>query len=184
MDTVKGRAARPAAVCGDCRSQRLWDTRRGNPRDPTNLRWQEALHALDDHIERHGHARVQASYHSPDGCPLGAWVRQTRKRRTKLTPAQLQELAARPEWVWKAKDDAWWRAYAMMQQFARREGHCNVPHGHQEAGVRLDAFVAKQRQRFHQQVLDSDRAASLEALPGWVWRLRRRRSDAGRDRER
>ncbi len=182
-DTVKGRAARPRAVCGDCRSRRLWETRRENPEDPTSLRWQAALRALDDHITGLGHARIHASYQSHDGFRLGAWVLQTRKRRASLTPSQLHDLAARPQWVWGAKDDAWWRTYALLKQFADREGHTRVPRGHEEAGVRLDAFTAKQRQRFDQQVLTSDRVAALQSLPGWVWRSRRRRSDVGQRRQ-
>lgn len=182
QDSVKGRAGRPGAVCYDCRSHRIWETRRANPEDPVNRRWQAALRALDEHIALTGHARIPASARHGDGFRLGAWVLQTRKRRAKLTPLQLEDLAARPQWIWAVKDEAWWRTFALMQQFTNREGDARVPAGHKEGDVRLDLFVAKQRQRFDQKVLASDRVAALQSLPGWVWRSHRRRSDAGRRR--
>lgn len=180
METVKGRAARPGAVCGDCRADRVWDTRHANPDDPVNQRWATALRALDAYIGENGHARIAASFVTADGFPLGAWVLQTRKRRADLTPGHLADLAARTPWVWSAKDDAWWRAFSLLQQFAETEGHTRVPPGHRESGMRLDAFVAKQRQRYHEGLLAGDRVAALEALPDWVWRTRRRRKDARR----
>jgi hypothetical protein len=182
QDTVKGRRARPGAVCRDCRPIRLWETRRANPDDPTNTHWKAALQALDEFISAHGHARIPADHNAAAAdrstFPLGAWVGQTRKRRTRLTSAQLEALAARPEWIWAAKDDAWWRTFALLEQFAAREKHVRVPPRHREGGRRLDAFIAKQRQRYAQGRLAADRVAALEELPEWAWRLRRRRSDA------
>lgn len=179
-DTVKGRAARPGAVCGGCRPAELWDTRPPNADDPVNRHWAAALRALDIYICVNGHARIAANFVTDEGFRLGAWVLQTRKRRANLTPDRLADLAARPEWVWSAKDDAWRRSLALLRQFGEREGHTAVPPGHKESGLRLDAFVAKQRQRYHEEVLTRDRIAALEAMPGWVWRTRRRRSDARR----
>lgn len=182
-DSVKGRATRPGAVCRECRSRRSWETRRANREDPTNQYWQAGLRALDEHIARWRHARIPATAQSDDGFRLGAWVREVRKRRADLTPSQLRDLAARPEWVWRAKDDAWWRTFALLQEFAEREKRSRVPTGHKEGGVRLDLFAANQRQQFDRGNLTSDRVTALEALPGWVWRSRPRRNDAGKRRQ-
>jgi hypothetical protein len=181
-ETVKGRRARPGAVCRDCRPAQLWETRRANPNDPTNRHWAQALNALDEYIVAYGHARIPAEYvaEMADASVfrLGAWVLQTRKRKSKLIPRQIEDLAARPEWVWTAKGDAWWRTFALLEQYLEREGSVSVPLGHVEGGRRLDAFIAKQRQNHDRGKLPADRVAALETLTGWTWRVRRRRRSA------
>jgi hypothetical protein len=136
---------------------------------------------LDDFISAHGHARIPAAHIAACGgetFPLGAWVLQTRKRRATLTPTQLNDLAARPQWVWAAKEDAWWRTFALLKQFAEREGHTRVPAKHVEGDRRLDALIDKERRRYDEGRLSADRIAALEELPGWAWRVRQRPSRA------
>ena len=58
-----------------------------------------------------------------------------------------------------------------------REGHARVPAGHVEAGFRLGQWVKVQR-RSHP-TMSADRAARLEALPGWTWEARRKRRPTG-----
>lgn len=179
-DSVKGRSVRPGAGCYDHRGTRIWEARRANPTDPSNLRWQAGLRALDDYIAVHGHAQIPVASVAPDGFDLGAWVGLTRKRRADLRADQLDDLAERPAWVWGAKQAAWDSSFALLAQFAAREGHTHIPSGHREDGRRLDTFVHKQRRRYRDDLLPPDRVEALEELPGWVWRERRRRSGATR----
>ena len=60
-----------------------------------------------------------------------------------------------------------------LSQFAQREGHCNVPAIHTEivdnSDVTLGAWVGYVRQRRRKNQLSDNRAAELQAVPGWQW---------------
>ena len=62
--------------------------------------------------------------------------------------------------------DPWERPIRALEAYAAREGSLDVPPGHREDGVLLDAFVVSMRQA------DGDKMPAhvrtrLEALPGW-----------------
>ena len=42
---------------------------------------------------------------------------------------------------------SWDRWFGLLQNFRKREGHCRVPQGHNESGMKLGAWATKQRQR-------------------------------------
>jgi superfamily II DNA or RNA helicase len=42
---------------------------------------------------------------------------------------------------------SWDRWFGLLQNFREREGHCRVPQGHNESGMKLGAWATKQRQR-------------------------------------
>jgi superfamily II DNA or RNA helicase len=64
---------------------------------------------------------------------------------------------------------SWEFCFGLLQRFANREGHLNVPQQHVEDGYRLGAWI--NTQRFFRGVgrLHPDRAARLSALSGWIW---------------
>jgi hypothetical protein len=55
--------------------------------------------------------------------------------------------------------------------FQKREGHIKVPAEHIENGVRLDAWVTRQRQHFRMGRIQrqGDHVTRLERVPGWKW---------------
>ena len=64
---------------------------------------------------------------------------------------------------------AWEFWFGLIDTYVRREGHAQVPVGHIEAGIRLGAWVANQRQQ--RERMDPTRIRRLEALPGWSWAM-------------
>jgi hypothetical protein len=56
----------------------------------------------------------------------------------------------------------------VLQQYAEREGHANVPSNHVEDGVQLGLWVSQQRS--NRGSLPANRVEALEAIPGWRWR--------------
>jgi hypothetical protein len=55
----------------------------------------------------------------------------------------------------------------MLEEHVRREGHARVPQLAVVNGFRLGSWVTKQRTNHRNGTLSADRAARLEALPGW-----------------
>src|SRR5688500_13452 len=61
----------------------------------------------------------------------------------------------------------------LLRQYVRREGHARVPQQHREGRVQLGGWVAKQRSAYARGESARERRLTLEALPGWTWRINR-----------
>jgi hypothetical protein len=121
-------------------------------------------------IEREGNARVPQS-HVESGLKLGTWVnRQYRDYKSgKLEAERVAQLEALPGWTWAARQADWEEGFAALNIFVEREGHARVPQSHVESGLKLGAWVSRQRQYHRSEKLEPDRAARVEALPDWAW---------------
>lgn len=76
--------------------------------------------------------------------------------------------------IWFMDNTTRFNSYLVaLRQFAEREGHCNVPAVHTELvgekEVTLGAWVGYVRQRRRKNQLSEDRAAQIQAVPGWQW---------------
>lgn len=63
----------------------------------------------------------------------------------------------------------WEQALEHLRAYVEREGHANVPFEHVEEGFALGPWVQAKRARHQRGRLEADRAAALQALPGWTW---------------
>jgi superfamily II DNA or RNA helicase len=64
---------------------------------------------------------------------------------------------------------SWEFWFGLLERFVAREQHAHVPQKHLEDGHPLGTWVNKQRIAFHGRVLEADREARLQTLPGWIW---------------
>lgn len=144
------------------------------PADSATERERRTCDALAAFIAREGHALVPSG-HVEGGVRLGGWVTRKRLayRKGRLAPGEARRLGSLPGWQWNARDhrvrDHRERGWALLREFASREGHSRVPLFHVEQGFRLGRWVADQRWRFRRGALSKAEAARFERLKGWSW---------------
>jgi hypothetical protein len=146
--------------------------------DRLDEQWERGFTALTQFVDEHGHANVESRHTCSDSFHLGDWVSAQRRKhhRGELDDGRAARLEALPGWVWRRRDRTpgvycgWDGRFRALTQFVDEHGHARVPSAHITGdGIRLGQWVNAQRHTHRQGALDADRAARLEALPGWVW---------------
>ena len=139
----------------------------------TSATWEEILFLLQQFKEREGHCNVPQS-HGEDRVKLGAWVfTQRQLERSKKIKPERQKILEEIGFKW-AVSPTWDEMHALLKQFKKREGHCNVPASHTENGANLGSWVVNQRQSKKTGKLDPGRQTILEET-GIEWVLREKR---------
>lgn len=129
--------------------------------------WARGLDLLRSWAGEHGDADVpQRSRYR--GLALGRWVNKCRQRREHLTPAQVQALEELPGWSWNARQDRWADQLDALEDYLA-EHRRMPPRGEMVDALPLGEWVYEQRRRHRQGRLDEERAAELEAVPGFSW---------------
>ena len=143
--------------------------------------WEEKLNALRAYVGAHGRLPLRDD---PSG--LGVWVRtQLHAKRAgprcehKMTPARAAALEAVPGWAWEVDLDALWQE-KLAALGAYVGAHGRLPSHRDAAG--LGKWISVQRRakkwmdagRLVGKQMTPQRAAALEAVPGWAWDARRR----------
>jgi superfamily II DNA or RNA helicase len=129
------------------------------------------LLALQQFVQREGHARVPAA-HVEAGVRLGMWVviRRGERNDGRLDRLRVESLEGLPGWTWEPRSDDWSYGLASLRQFVAREGHARVPAKQVEGEFRLGQWVGVQRNLKTHGDLDPFREASLDAIHGWTWK--------------
>ena len=77
-----------------------------------------------------------------------------------------------PGWSWDLLADNWEEAFSCLIMFVEQEGHARVPGSFKtEQGFKLGQWVSSVRVRRNK--LGKERIDRLEALEGWVWKVRK-----------
>jgi hypothetical protein len=136
--------------------------------DPLAVQGEEMFFLLETYAKREGHCNVPKN-HKEDGLNLGVWV-QT-QRQVKSKGGLRADKARRLEdigFVWDQLEAQWEDNFALLETYAKREGHCNVHGNHKEDGANLGFWVVFQRQAKSKGGLRADKARRLERI-GFVW---------------
>ncbi|KXO92981.1 Hef nuclease (plasmid) [Tsukamurella tyrosinosolvens] len=140
--------------------------------DAVSSLWENGMSELWDFVEQNGHARVANGHVTDTGFALGTWVSNRRKdyRAGRLSAERVAELEAVPGWVWDVASSLWETGMAELLGFVEKNGHVRVPQGYMtDAGFALGWWVSSRRKYYQAGRLSAERAAELEAVPGWVW---------------
>ena len=135
--------------------------------DANNAAWENGFRHLQQFREREGHCLVLRG-HEESTFSLGTWVFNQRSLRNVISPERRQKLDAL-DFVWflDILSEAWENGLKHLQQFQRREGHCNVPARYvEEEWFTLGRWVNKQRSR--REALSVGQQEKLDAV-GFVW---------------
>jgi Helicase associated domain/Helicase conserved C-terminal domain len=138
--------------------------------DATTTAWEFWFGLLLSRVEESGTGRVPKE-EVVRGFKLGAWAGYQRVLYAKgrLAADRVSRLSAVPGWTWNQLEAQWEEGFDHLVAFVHREGTARVPPGCIASGYRLGQWVAVQRARHRSHVVEADRAARLEALPGWSW---------------
>ena len=134
--------------------------------DPLADRWKRLFLALEEFKKREGHCLVPAKYNE-DGLKLGNWITNLRQIKNQLTRDKLTQLNALG-FIWDPIADQWEKAFAVLQKFKKRKGHCHVPYEHNEDGFGLGKWVSRQRKKKNQLTLKQ--LQKLHSL-GFIWKV-------------
>jgi superfamily II DNA or RNA helicase len=160
------------ALAADRRRSRLgelpgwtWDTK--------GDQWEEGFSHLLRYVDRHGHARVPASY-TVDGYRLGAWVHSQRNKHAKgaLELDRQRRLQDLPGWTWDPFAAMWEEGFSHLLRYVELNGDACVPGWYMVDGYRLGGWVVTQRNFRARGKLDADRQQRLSNVPGWTWEAR------------
>lgn len=137
-------------------------------------KWEGCFSELLRHVTVHGTANIRKDYVVPEtGYPIGKWVSRQRQahRNGKLSPDRVARLEALPGWTWDSRDDKWEAGFAELLRHATANGTAAVRNNYvvPETGYPLGVWVNNLRANFRSGKLSPERAARLEALPGWTW---------------
>ena len=133
--------------------------------DPFAEQWEEAFEALKAFHKREGHCRVVART-VINGFKLGSWVSLQRSKKSQLSANQIDRLDSLG-YTWDPHAQLWEESFIALQEFLKREGHCRVSQSFEADGVKLGAWVSKQRQK--KASLSPDRIKRLNSL-GFIWK--------------
>lgn len=149
--------------------------------------WEAMYAELQHYTRQHGTACPPVQFTTGDGKRLGQWVARQRRLRKlgQLTARREQRLQLLPGWKWNGHTadnrricgrrpqgagiswDVW---FDQLIVYADAHGDASPPASFvTESGLRLGAWVARQRGHHNKGALTQERISRLESVPGWTW---------------
>jgi len=146
--------------------------------------WSIAFEHLCKYVKQEGHARIPKEYVTKDGFKLGAWVARQRAayKAQELSSKARRKLEQLPGWIWDIRkfksEKTWFKCFEYLCRYVEQEGHARVHKDYVTGdGFKLGAWVASQRAAHKDKELSSKARRKLEQLPGWIWDIRKFKSE-------
>ena len=132
----------------------IWDTIQNS--------WEENYSALIEYKSATGHCDVPDKW--PMNLKLSHWVGKQRSywKMNRLSADRIERLDA-IGFTWDPQDAVWNKMYAMLQEFYKNNGHCNVPHNWSE-NIKLSRWVTRIRKLWKEGKLSQERKKQLESI--------------------
>ncbi|MFH2120305.1 MAG: Helicase associated domain protein [Pseudomonadota bacterium] len=132
----------------------VWDTIRHS--------WEENYSALIEFKSATGHCDVPDKW--PVNLKLSHWVGKQRsdRKKNRLSADRIERLNA-IGFTWDPQDAVWNKMYGALQEYNKKNGHCNVPRNWSE-NIRLSSWVAHIRKLWKEGKLSRERIKQLELL--------------------
>ncbi len=110
--------------------------------------WNEVYGAAKRYFEAHGDLKIPVAYTSPEGYPLGKWVRRQQyayqNSEKSLSPERIEQLESIGI-QWK-KPDPWQHRFELTQEYKRKHGNLDIPAKYKTAdGIWLGRWVYEQK---------------------------------------
>lgn len=147
---------------------------------PLQDRWTRGLAAARAYVAEHGTIEAAPGV-QVDGLGLEHWIQWCRAehRAGSLSPQQTALLEALPGWRWSPSMERWKRGLAALRAYVAAHGTASPPQHAVQDGFPVGVWAHERRREHLKGSLSPERAAALEALPGWQWNVRRSRWEAG-----
>jgi superfamily II DNA or RNA helicase len=136
--------------------------------DPLTTQWNKRFDEFTQFVAQEGTTLVPEKYRTPEGYPLGYWVRNQRGQKDSQTPERRARLEALEGWDWDPLTTNWDNAFDDLAEYIVQHGSANVPHRYvTSVGFRLGKWVDTQRN--YRENVTLERSTRLESLDGWDW---------------
>lgn len=135
--------------------------------------WKDMFALASLYKEEHGNLIVPFSYITPNGKPLGRWIRQQRTnyQQKKLSEKQIEKLES-IGMLWHARKDDWEEMYSLATDYYKEHGNLNVPKDYvTPEGEPLGHWIKNQRLYYcYKKTITEEQIEKLNSI-GMLWKV-------------
>ena len=135
--------------------------------------WKDMFALASLYKEEHGNLIVPFSYITPNGKPLGRWIRQQRTnyQQKKLSEKQIEKLES-IGMLWHARKDDWEEMYSLATDYYKEHGNLNVPKDYvTPEGEPLGHWIKNQRLYYcYKRTITEEQIEKLNSI-GMLWKV-------------
>lgn len=135
--------------------------------------WKDMFALASLYKKEHGNLIVPFSYITPNGKPLGRWIRQQRTnyQQKKLSEKQIEKLES-IGMLWHARKDDWEEMYSLATDYYKEHGNLNVPKDYvTPEGEPLGHWIKNQRLYYcYKRTITEEQIEKLNSI-GMLWKV-------------
>ncbi|MCD8075379.1 MAG: Helicase associated domain protein [Lachnospiraceae bacterium] len=127
-------------------------------------KWEKGFQAATDYMKEYGNLMVPTKYVTKNGLHLGTWITRQRDqyKKGRLSEERTRRLDKLCE-NWRA--DSWSVRYALIKEWYMEKGSLNIPKEASVKGVRIGAWIIRQKKQMKAGNLTEEQTQLLSELP-------------------